>query len=239
MLSSGLTLVDLPGLGIANDQYRNVTQTWVRNKAKAIALVVDRGGITEESAELLRASGFIGRLLHAADDPSTDAVQLLIVAVKLDLTADDEWSAEKQNSPDNARRWVEHFASVQERMEATLGAQVRDQVIGGLRQGSFEGVRQDIDRVAKHLIDSLSIHTVSAPQFRKLAIGDEEDRPRIQDPWQSGIPQLREAIAELAKQREERTEDGLIRVVDQFVGTRLRHSQSGPIAMGVRDSARG
>ena len=58
VLSSGLTLVDLPGLGIANDQYRNVTQSWVHDKAKAIALVVDRAGITEDSAELLRASGF-------------------------------------------------------------------------------------------------------------------------------------------------------------------------------------
>ena len=217
VLSSGLTLVDLPGLGIANDQYRNVTQAWVRNKAKAIALVVDRAGITEESAELLRASGFIGRLLHAADDPTADAVQLLVVAVKLDLTADDEWSAEKQNSPDNARRWVEHFASVQKRMEENLGAQFREQVVGALRQGSFEEVSQDIDRVAEHLMESLSIYTVSAPQFRKLAIGDDEDRPRIQEPCQSGIPQLRKAIAELAKRREERIENGLIRVVDQFV----------------------
>ena len=217
VLSSGLTLVDLPGLGIANDQYRNVTQAWVREKAKAIALVVDRAGITEESAELLRASGFIGRLLHAADDPSADSVQLLIVAVKLDLTADDEWLTERQNSPGNARQWVEHFASVQKRMTETLNAQVREQVLGALGRGSFTEVQQDIDRVAEHLMDSLSVHTVSAPQFRKLAIGDDEDRPRIEELCQSGIPQLRKEVAQLARRREERINDGIIRAADQFV----------------------
>ena len=216
-LSSGLTLVDLPGLGIANDQYRNVTQSWVHDKAKAIVLVVDRAGITEESAGLLRASGFFGRLLHAADDPSADPVQLLVVAVKLDPTADDEWRAERDLDRDSARPWVEHFASVQERMEKTLRVRIQEQIVGALRQGSSDEVKQDIDRVVDYLTDSLSIHTVSALQYRKLAIGDDEDRPRIQEPCQSGIPQLRKEIAQLAEQREEQINDRIILATGHFV----------------------
>ena len=61
VLKSGLTLVDLPGLGIANDEYRKVTQEWVHDKARAIALVVDRAGITQEARNFFdRAASLVG-----------------------------------------------------------------------------------------------------------------------------------------------------------------------------------
>ena len=216
MLSEGLTLVDLPGLGIANDQYREVTQKWTRETAKAIALVVDRAGITRDSAELLRSSGFLGRLLHAADDPSADPVQLLVVAVKLDLTADDEWRHERDSDPDNARPWTTHFEAVQQRMETRLRSQVKDQILGALHQSTSDQGDPEVNRIADRLMSDLAIHVVSAPQFRRLAKRDPEDAARIRAPKQSGMPQLRERLHELASGRDALLNERIASAADQF-----------------------
>ena len=215
VLSAGLALVDLPGLGIANDQYREVTQRWIREKARAIALVVDRG-ITQDSAELLRASGFLGRLLHAADDPSADPVRLLVVATKLDLTADDEWLRDRDHNPDDARPWTAHFASVQERMATHLRGQVKDEIVGALRQSASDPADADVDRVAKRLLSGLTIHVVAALQFRRLARQDPEDLPRIRKFEESGIPQLRKCLQVFTSDRDELLNERIVRAADQF-----------------------
>lgn len=63
-LSNGLSLVDLPGLGVANDMYRLETlgQT---EPLDALLLVVDRSGLNEASADLLR------RTMHSAQPHPT------------------------------------------------------------------------------------------------------------------------------------------------------------------------
>ena len=216
VLLAGLTLVDLPGLGIANDQYREVTQKWTREKARAITLVVDRAGITQDSAELLRSSGFLGRLLHAADDPSADPVQLLIVAVKLDLTADDEWRQARDNDPDNARPWAEYFEAVQQQMRSRLHSQVKDQIVNTLRESASEAADAQVDQVAERLMSDLAIHVVSAPQFRKLARSDDEDPARIREPEESGMPQLRERLQVLASGRDALLKERVAKAVDHF-----------------------
>lgn len=216
VLSAGLALVDLPGLGIANDQYREVTQRWIREKAKAIALVVDRSGITQDSAELLRASGFLGRLLHAADDPSADPVRLLVVATKLDQTADDEWQYDRNHNPDDARPWTAYFASVQERMVTRLRNEVKDEIVGALRQNASGTADADVDRVAERLLSGLTIHVVAALQFRRLARQDPEDLPRIRKFEESGIPQLRKCLQAFTSDRDELLHERIARAAYQF-----------------------
>ena len=46
VLKSGVIMVDLPGIGIAQDSYRDVTKRYVREKARAVIVVVDRAGPT-------------------------------------------------------------------------------------------------------------------------------------------------------------------------------------------------
>ena len=53
-----MILVDLPGVGIAQDPYRDVTKSYVRDKARAVVLTVDRAGPTESTMDLIRSSGF-------------------------------------------------------------------------------------------------------------------------------------------------------------------------------------
>ena len=46
MLRAGVKLVDLPGVGIAQDTYRRVTKGFIREQARAVVLVVDKSGPT-------------------------------------------------------------------------------------------------------------------------------------------------------------------------------------------------
>jgi hypothetical protein len=89
LLAGGVTLVDLPGVGISGDVYREITRKWIREKAEAVVLVVDHRGITEAVAELLRKSEFLNRLLYSAEDPTSDPV--LMVAIRAD-----HWGAIRQ-----------------------------------------------------------------------------------------------------------------------------------------------
>lgn len=216
MLSAGLALVDLPGLGIANDQYREVTQRWMREKAKAISLVVDRAGITRDSAELLRASGFLGRLLHAADDPSVDPVRLLVVATKLDLTADDDWRRDRDDGRDDARSWTEHFATVQQDMATRLCDQVKCEIVGELRENASGPADPDVDRVTERLLSDLAVHVVSAREFRRLARRDPDDRARIRELGESGIPELRQCLQAFTSDRDVLLNKRIARAADQF-----------------------
>ncbi len=70
LLEKGLRLIDLPGLGVAGDVYRKVTEQWVRMDAHVVVLVVTHRGVMEADANLLRTSGFLTRLLHSIDDPA-------------------------------------------------------------------------------------------------------------------------------------------------------------------------
>ena len=91
--------MDLPGVGISSDAYRAVTEKWVREKAQAICLVVHKSGIDAASADLLRSSGFLNRLLHSTDDPEADPVELIVAVTMLDNVATAEYREERQSNP--------------------------------------------------------------------------------------------------------------------------------------------
>jgi GTP-binding protein EngB required for normal cell division len=97
LLSSGVVLVDLPGVGIAQDSYRQVSKSYVRDKARAVVLVVDRAGPTADTVELLRSTGYWDRMVGAVDDPEADRCSILIAVTKVDDVAAEEW----RNAADN------------------------------------------------------------------------------------------------------------------------------------------
>lgn len=100
VLRDGLVLVDLPGIGIANDEYASVTSTWIR-RAMAVVLVVDKSGVTEASADLLRTTGFLNSILHRAPESTSVSPLLRVVAVKLDDVA----NAARAPSRRSIREW--------------------------------------------------------------------------------------------------------------------------------------
>ena len=197
-LRDGLVLVDLPGVGVANDEYRHVTAEWIRDKARAIVLVVDRAGVTEASADLLRSTGFLNRLLHGADDPEADPVALSVVMVKVDQSADAAWQDERLLKPGAARKWSEHWQEICGRAVALSRSQLRQELEKLSAEGP-EATREERQAALARVLQTVQVHAVSAPQFKLWHLQDEEERPRIKSAEESHIPELLTDFRELAR----------------------------------------
>ncbi len=195
VLEGGLRLVDLPGVGITSDAYRVVTEKWVREKARAVCLVVNRAGIDSASADLLRTSGFLNRLLHSTDDPDADPVQLIVAVTMLDAVATAEYQNERQiklHADDRSRRV--HLADIRGRVPAVIAAQLETElkrIIVDIEGAAREASEAAIERV----LAKLEVYPVTAHEFIKFMQQDEEDRPFIHAPEESGVPAMQTALS--------------------------------------------
>ncbi|MDB4988370.1 MAG: uncharacterized protein JWN04_3548, partial [Myxococcaceae bacterium] len=174
LLRSGVVLIDLPGLGVANDEFRRVTAHWIR-RARGVVLVVDRSGMSEASADLLRSSGFLNSLLHETNSPESQNATLLVAVVKLDATADDARAAERLISPSNARPWAVHFEEACQRATVMIREQLSLELQKVSEQGG-ESTRDERSAVIRRVLESMQVHPVVAPEYRKLLTDDEDDR---------------------------------------------------------------
>jgi hypothetical protein len=217
-LPEEIVLVDLPGVGIANDVYRNVTHEWIRERARAVVLVVGKSGVTEPDAQLLRASGFLNRLLYSVENPSEDPVLLMIAVVRVDDSAEARW-AEERSQGKQGKKKREYFAEICAEAIVTIRNQMRqqlEQVWASDRIG--EGQSQVID----HLIERLEIHPVSAIEYRRCLVDDEEDRSFLADPEQSNVPMLLESLRRQARERRDAEAARIREACDNFSSKLLR-----------------
>lgn len=201
-LRHGITLIDLPGVGVANDEYRRVTAEWIR-RARAVVLVVDRAGVTEASAELLRTTGFLNSLLHESHDPDAEPAVLMIAVVKLDLVAAEGWRAEEDRLGDAARPWVAHFDEVCHQIRAVIRGQVHQELEKLVEQGP-DSTRDERSATTQRVLDGLQIHPVCAHEYRLLIRNRRQDPAHIDRPEESRIPQLIEALNQIGVARLER-----------------------------------
>ena len=209
LLRSGVTLVDLPGIGISGDVHRAVTRHYIREKAEAVVLVVDSRGITEVVAELLRKSEFLNRLLHYADDPTSNPV-LLIGMVKIDDIAETRY-AEDGEYPKRV-----HFEQVCKESVKLIRDQLRGQLEAVWSPNDGEGEMRK--QVLESVMDTLQVHPVSAIQYRKLLANDEDDRAFLSAPEQSNVPQFQQSLCDLAWKQKSRQMDGLFELRNIFFG---------------------
>lgn len=213
LLRSGVVLVDLPGVGVADDTYRRVTREYVQEKARAVILVVDRAGPTEASMDVLRTTGYWDRLVGSSDDPASDPCNILVAVTKVDEVAEEE----RRNvlvEPKPKKRDV--FAGLVEQFKPRM----REQIIGQLNriEVSSNQFINDARKLAKQaLLDGLEIHPVSATEYRKLLLDDEDDRPFLSEESQSGIPRLQQSLVALSERERDqlrmRREEVLRRLV--------------------------
>jgi hypothetical protein len=200
VLESGLRLVDLPGVGISSDAYRVVTEKWVREKAQAICLIVHKSGIDSASAELLRSSGFLNRLLHSTDDPQADPVQLIIAVTMLDNVATAEYREEKQSNPGKCRSRREHLAIIREKVPGVVAAQLATELKRLIVD--VDGVAKDASELAiQRILDKLEVYPLTAHEFVRVTQRDDEERPFINQPEESGVPAMRTALAAVVQAR--------------------------------------
>ena len=207
-LREGLMLVDLPGVGIAGDVKAGITEVYIREKAKAVVLVVSSRGVQQAEAELLRTSGFLNRLLHASDDPSADPVSLMVVVTRIDDIAEEHF-AQNRN-----RKKLEHFIDVCNQVKQMIKQQLRSELEKVWR--SVAGLSDEKKGVIDEILNKLQVHPVSALQYRRFLSQDPDDPCFIRDAHQSNIPQLIEALGGLARQRSEQQRGHLEAEVDRF-----------------------
>lgn len=191
LLQQGLRLTDLPGLGIAGDVYRKVTEKWVRSEAQAVVLVVTHRGVTESDANLLRESGFLSRLLHSIDDPASDPVRLLIAVVKTDEIAED------RRSQDKSKKKREHLADVMAECDQLVRSQLRDRLLEAWSMGG-EDVGEGKQATVQRILDGLQVYPVSAREYRRWMADDEDDPSFLSDPQESGVPAMAEGLMHMS-----------------------------------------
>ena len=189
-LPPNVVVVDLPGIGIANDEFRSVTSDWIR-RAEAVVLVVDRAGVSEASVEMLRTTGYLNTLLHRAPESEQVSPLLWVAVVKLDDVAKDERAAFRQEHPeDPTPSWRLFFEDACVKSEKL----VRDQMSQILQKGR-DGAEEA--QANARLLRSLRAFAVSAAQYRKFFADDEADRALIRSPEESRVYVLGEALREL------------------------------------------
>jgi GTP-binding protein EngB required for normal cell division len=181
LLTNRLQLVDLPGIGIANDVYKEVTRAWINGNSRAVVLVVDRAGVTEACAALLHDSGFLLRLLASADDPDADPMTLIVAVTRVDDVAETRWAENK------SRKKREHFAEVCAQIVPRIREQMK-QHLDALEVSSHELVSTRQREVVTRVLSELSVFPLSAPQYRKALEDHEDDRGFLPDIGATGVP---------------------------------------------------
>jgi len=185
LLQSGITLVDLPGLGVIGDPRPEITRKFIRENAKALVLVVDHRGVTEPVAQLLRQSEFLNRLLHTSDEPDGNPI-LLIAVTKVDDIA------RTRRLGDKSRSFAEHFADVCQEMDPFIRSQLRNELESLWKEdGQMHAAKQDvIDRLLK----TLRVHAVSAVEFESLV---SDEGARLENVGQTNIPSMAASLREI------------------------------------------
>lgn len=206
VLRDGVLLVDLPGVGVANDEYRRVTTEWIRERARAIVLVVDHRGVTEASAELLRSTGFLTRLLHNSHDPVADPVTLSVAVVKVDEITESAWRDERSLRPATARKWGEHFWDTCDRAVDLVRGQMREE-LEKLADDGPEATRPERQAALASVLATMQVHPVSAPQYRLFQLQDDEARPRVKEAEESRVPELRATLRTLGAAHQARCQE--------------------------------
>lgn len=197
LLKNGLVLVDLPGVGVANDEYRHVTAQWIR-RSRAVVLVVNRAGVSEASVDLLRTTGFLNSLLHDSHDQSGPRSILLVAVVQLDGVASDARNSAKQTNPGKKPPpWLHFFDQTCESIVPIVKNQVQTELQKLVDEGSSD-TRPERAAAVDYVISTLQVHPVSAIDLRRLLEDDEEEPARIKSEEESRIPQLASAMGELA-----------------------------------------
>lgn len=221
LLRDGLVLVDLPGVGVAGDMYRQRTQEYVRDRARALLLVVDRAGMSEASVELLRSSGYWDRLVGAAYEPEADPCALLIAVTRVDDVVSEEFSAQLTEQRRSKSQLLNEIAG---QMETSIQRQIAQQ-LAGIDDSSNEDLNRARRTAKETLLRDLQVFAVAAPDFRRILVNDDDDRPSVaKSPEQTRVPQLAESLRALAARMKDRRLSIL-----QKVGERLTRGIEGEL----------
>jgi hypothetical protein len=187
LLRSGLVLVDLPGLGVANDVHRQQAIPALA-KLKTLLLVVDRAGITQATMNLLHEIAFLRRIADGAASTQHSAVHLVAAVTKLDQPASEAMAVARTRQQRVA--WSSAYDDCARRTAHLVRDQLAHELARSTTSPSFvhERVRRRL-----HVFPCLPL------EFQRIRRADHDDPPRITDLEQSGVPALAMYLERLAR----------------------------------------
>jgi hypothetical protein len=186
-------LVDLPGVGIAGDDYQRATHKFVRQKARGVVIVVRRG-ITRDEIDLVRTSGLWDRMLLAAGDPEADPCDLIVVRTSVDEVVASRISDAETDDDIISEIYRDVVREAQD--------SIRGQTVSQL-QRLTDIETDDIDlrvargRAAQDVLNNFTVHPVSAVDYTRLINANRRLPPLATHSDDTGIPALRSRIEQL------------------------------------------
>ncbi|OQB97951.1 MAG: hypothetical protein BWX86_00046 [Verrucomicrobia bacterium ADurb.Bin122] len=217
MLKAGMEIVDLPGIGVHNDLYESVTADFLRNHAKALMLVTDSGGLRRDDAELLQASGFLNRLLHASGDPSADPVSLIVAVVKIDDVAVANHENAEAIYGEAPHTEAEYFAQVVASCRNSVKQQL-EQFLPEVWASQDEKLREEKQTIIQRLLEGLRVFPVSAPEYRKILRSDPKKPSFLTTVEETQVPALSAALVGVSQDYRREKEARLAAAADGFFG---------------------
>lgn len=185
-LLSGVRLVDLPGLGVANDRYREYTSGALED-LDAVLLVVDRAGLTQSSADLLRRAGI------RKPDRGLDrfSPHLLVAVTKLDLSVDEALVRSRRDTS-AAAGW--QYA------QASIATRATDMVRAQFALDRRRSLPAGCDATEPHC-EQLDVFPVFPRDYQRLHRSDPDEPTALRSETASGIPALCARLEQLGATR--------------------------------------
>jgi vacuolar-type H+-ATPase subunit H len=193
VLGQGITLVDLPGVGVMRDVNRDITRYWIRKKANALVVLVDHRGLHESVAEALRQSEFLNSLLYSADEPDDDPV-VMVAVTRIDDIANERYRQDK------SKKKSQHFLEVAEEARQKIRHEMQRSLEAIWLAG--DDIPEARRKVVENLLDRLQVHALSAPEYVRLLTDDEDDRSFLKSVDQSGVPRFIESLTTMVAERQ-------------------------------------
>jgi hypothetical protein len=173
LLADAITLIDLPGLGIANDLHPLTTHA-AASSIQTVLLVVDRSGLTEAAAQLLQ------RIFDCADEALSDRnrgeLNLVVAVTKLDQVI-----TEMVGGAGDRTRWAASCKAVVKRVQEVILAQLHNEVARG---------KSPVAGYLRQAVARTEIIPVFPLEYQRLHRQDPDDPPRFALSSLTGIPAL-------------------------------------------------
>lgn len=197
----GLSMVDLPGIGVVGDAAANEAQRFVETDGDALVLVFRNNGVPETVADLLEKTGVITKLLFAGRD-GVSPIQVILVVTHLDNVAKAQLSLRAQEAMEFGGDVPDRHVLFRD-LASEMEEKVREQVVSALLASkSFEDLeasqRDARQQVVARLASEMRVVCVVAPDYLEKKVGPDLSLAFLSDSAATGIPRLRQALHDLA-----------------------------------------
>lgn len=211
----GMTLVDLPGIGIMGDPAGQEAEKFVRTEGDVLIVVLRNSGMSEKVGELLERTGVITKMLFGGRD-DVPPIHLIVAVTHVDDVARERFETAQQDADDDGEAPPDRHELFRD-LSAQMEEKVRQMVGDALRRSkAFEDLPEEQRSAREAVITSLcrNMHVacVASPDYLSITQGRDSSSRFLHEVESTGVPQFRRHLMSLAQDASNRR----ARVVGQF-----------------------